>query len=554
VETDRNRTVRAAGLPFHSLPRRRLLFTHHDAVTRHQTAPTRGGGCVRSTGPHRASAIFAATAALLVAILPSADTFATTYTYTIANSVVRNWSTGDDWNAVPVSGSATTLFFTGVLGNGTVNTSNNDIGPFMLNSLSISATGPANGASALIISGTTLNFVANSGTAPSVISVLSGSTLPAIVISAPIILGANLTVNISPASGATTFSGVVSGSDTLTKTGPGTLVLSVSTGNNTFTGDTRIAAGTIELGNVEALVGSTLDMQTADTGSVTFGIPGTNTYNFGGLKGTRGIDNAGNTLSIGGNGQSTSYSGVLSGTGGLVKTGTGALTLTGTSTFSGPTTVTTGSLVLDGRLTGSNVTVQSGGLFGGTGSIAGDLTVGGTLSPGSPPAGIGALTVSGSVTLQNGATTRLGVTGLTSFDEIIGTGAAFTNDGALVLSIDSSGTFANGTTFGLIHGFATPHLGSFDTANMFATGAYAGLDNTAMSNATFYGPDVWVSDWVNSDGNGQNGQRFRFNQTTGTLDLVPEPSTWALAAIAAGMIGVARWRHQRRRSARKTAG
>jgi hypothetical protein len=147
-------------------------------------------------------------------------------------------------------------------------------------------------------------------------------------------------------------------------------------------------------------------------------------------------------------------------------------------------------------------------------TIAGNLTVGGTLSPGSPPAGIGALTGSGSVTLQNGATTRLGVTGLTSFVEIIGTGAAFTNDGALVLSIDSSGTFANGTTFGLIHGFATPHLGSFDTAHMLATGAYAGLDNTAMSNATFYGPDVWVSDWVNSDGNGQNGQRFRFNQTT----------------------------------------
>jgi hypothetical protein len=89
---------------------------------------------------------------------------------------------------------------------------------------------------------------------------------------------------------------------------------------------------------------------------------------------------------------------------------------------------------------------------------------------------------------------------------------------------------------------------------MFATGAYAGLDNTALSNATFYGSDVWVSDWVNSDGNGQNGQRFRFNQTTGTLTLVPEPSTWALAAMAAGMIGVARWRHQRRRFARKTAG
>jgi len=481
-----------------------------------------------------------------VAILPSADATATTFTYTINSSITTQWSAGTDWNAVPVSGSATTLFFTGFLGNGTINTSNNDIGPFLLNSLSISATGPNSGASGLIISGSALNFVANSGTAPSVISVLSGSTLPAIVISNPIVLGGNLTVDISPTSGATTLSGVVSGTDTLTKTGPGTLVLSVSTGNNTFTGDTRIAAGAIELGNVEALVGSTLDMQTADTGSVTFGIPGVHTYKFGGLKGTRGIDNAGNTLSIGGNGQSTTYSGVLSGTGGLVKTGTDALTLTGTSTYSGPTTVTSGSLILDGRLTGSNVTVQSGGLFGGTGSIAGDLTVGGTLSPGSTPGGIGGLTISGSVTLQNGATTLLGVTGSSTFDEIIGTGAAFTNDGALVLSIDSSGTFANGTTFDMIHGFTAPHQGGFDTAHMFATAAYAGLNNTAMSNATFYGPDVWASDWVNSDGNGQNGQRFLFDQTTGTLELVPEPSTWALAAIAAATVGAARWRRRRR--------
>ena len=134
------------------------MVTPHDAAPRQQIAPTRGGGRVRSTGPHRASAILAATAALLVAILPSADAFATTYTYTIDSSITTQWSAGTDWNAVPVSGSATTLFFTGVLGPGTINTSNNDIGPFLLNSLSISATGPANGASGLIISGTTLNF------------------------------------------------------------------------------------------------------------------------------------------------------------------------------------------------------------------------------------------------------------------------------------------------------------------------------------------------------------------------------------------------------------
>jgi len=543
--------VSAAGPPSHPAPvEEEPMMSRHDPAPRRQPAPQHGGRVRRPRSPG-AAVTRLAFVWLLLAVLPAADATAATYTYTINSSVVNQWSAGSGWNAVPVSGSATTLFFTGVLGNGTINTSNNDIGPFQLSSLSISATGPSSGASGLFITGSALNFVSNSGTAPSVISVLGGSTLPAIVISTPIILGGSLSVDISPAAGAITFSGVVSGSDTLTKTGAGTLVLSVSTGDNTFTGDTRIVAGTLELGNVQALEGSTLDMRAGDTGVVTFGItPGTRTYKFGGLEGTRGIDNTGNTLSIGANGKSTTYAGTLSGTGGLVKTGSGGLALTGTSTYSGPTTVTSGSLFLEGRLTASNVTVTSGGLFGGTGSIAGDLTVGGTLSPGSFPGGVGGLTVSGSVTLQNGATTLLGVTGSSTFDEIIGTGGAFTNDGTLALSIDSSGTFANGTTFDMIHGFAAPHLGSFDTAHLVATGAYAGLNDTALVNTTFYGGNVWASGWVNSDANGRNGQRFLFDQTTGTLELVPEPSTWALAAIAAATIGVARWRQRRRRAGR----
>jgi hypothetical protein len=56
------------------------LSTHHDALTRHQTAPHRGGDRVRGTGPHRATALPAAIAALALALLLAADTFAATYT------------------------------------------------------------------------------------------------------------------------------------------------------------------------------------------------------------------------------------------------------------------------------------------------------------------------------------------------------------------------------------------------------------------------------------------------------------------------------------------
>ena len=51
-------------------------------------------------------------------------------------------------------------------------------------------------------------------------------------------------------------------------------------------------------------------------------------------------------LSVGGNGQSTTFSGNLTGPGSLTKTGPGTLTLTGANTFAGSTTVNGGTLQL----------------------------------------------------------------------------------------------------------------------------------------------------------------------------------------------------------------
>ncbi len=61
-----------------------------------------------------------------------------------------------------------------------------------------------------------------------------------------------------------------------------------------------------------------------------------------------------NELTVGGNNQSTTVSGVISDTGvgppggSLVKTGTGTLTLSGTNTYAGSTTINTGTLALSG--------------------------------------------------------------------------------------------------------------------------------------------------------------------------------------------------------------
>ena len=56
---------------------------------------------------------------------------------------------------------------------------------------------------------------------------------------------------------------------------------------------------------------------------------------------------------MGGNNAGTTFSGVLSGPGGLAKTGSGNLILCGSNTYAGPTTVAAGSLTLDFSQLGS---------------------------------------------------------------------------------------------------------------------------------------------------------------------------------------------------------
>jgi autotransporter-associated beta strand protein len=74
-------------------------------------------------------------------------------------------------------------------------------------------------------------------------------------------------------------------------------------------------------------------------------------------------------LTAGGNNASTTYSGVMSGAGGVTKTGTGTWTLTGTNTYTGTTTVSAGILAVSGSaLADSGKLVISGGKVEPTGT------------------------------------------------------------------------------------------------------------------------------------------------------------------------------------------
>jgi autotransporter-associated beta strand protein len=96
----------------------------------------------------------------------------------------------------------------------------------------------------------------------------------------------------------------------------------------------------------------------------------------------------------------------------LVKTGTGTFTLTDTNVYSGGTTVSNGTLLVNnstGSGTGTNfVKAYAGATLGGTGVISGPVSIlaGGVLSPGNPT---GTLTISNSLTLNTGAISSFGL-------------------------------------------------------------------------------------------------------------------------------------------------
>jgi len=356
------------------------------------------------------------------------------------------------------------------------------------------------------LSGDTLTLVGSNGAAP-IIRVGDGSSA-----------GAGYT---------TTVNNVIAGTDGLTKSDLGTLVLTAA---NTYSGDTTINGGVLSVSS-DANLGAASNALALDGG--TLQITGTTfnstarTLTLGSAGGGFSIADAGNTFtvaqSLGGSGGlsklgagtlvltgNNTYSGgttvsagtlqgdsgslqgniadnaalvfnqtsdgiytaVLSGSGTLTKAGAGTLTLNASNSLSGAATVTTGKLVVgDDSHAGASldgmVTVASGASLGGIGTIGG-LNLAGTVAPGNS---IGTLHVTGDVTFQPGSSYQIDAAPNGSSDQIAAGGKVSILGGSAVV-LAQTGTWAPSTNYTIL------------TAAGGVTGQFA----SASSSLTFLDP------------------------------------------------------------------
>ncbi len=107
--------------------------------------------------------------------------------------------------------------------------------------------------------------------------------------------------------------------------------------------------------------------------------------------------------------------------GSLTKEGDGLLHLTADNTYLGDTTINAGELVLDGSIASGETTVNLNGILSGIGTVGGNLTNNGTVSPGDSP---GTLTVNGNYTQTSTGNLIVEIQSLATHDLLAGGGAA----------------------------------------------------------------------------------------------------------------------------------
>ena len=243
-----------------------------------------------------------------------------------------------------------------------------------------------------------------------------------------------------------------------------------------------------------------------------------------------------------GSGAGMTISGQVVGGGSLTKSGASTLTLNTNNTYTGKTTIAAGTLQLgaSGSIDTSSevnlgtagsqgtldVTSKSSYTFGSSQTVSGfgrinlgagkTVSIAGTLAPGNSP---GIITNTGNLTLENTATTIM---------ELAGSGGVAGTD---FDQVQVSGELTYGGTL-TITSWGGYDLTQPGTYTLFDFNSFAGnfsLVSIDAFNLAFDSVDTWTGN--------QGGTVYNFALSTGTLEVVPEPSTYALLMLAAAGLG-----------------
>ena len=208
-----------------------------------------------------------------------------------------------------------------------------------------------------------------------------------------------------------------------------------------------------------------------------------------------------------------------------------------TETYTGATDVTAGTLVVNGNLQSSGVTVRNGGTLKGNITAGGTTAIlsGGTLSVGNSP-GTGSfatLSLAGTDIMEFNASPSRGSAG-TDYDTI-GVSSSLTYGGDLKLTFSGLVTSDPALAFHMFTGAALAgETGSFSHVWIYGTGGTQ-VGSLTDSSGTWSG----LADL----GYGGGTQQFTFTQANGDLIVaVPEPATWALLAFSLTTVMVMRRR------------
>ncbi len=254
------------------------------------------------------------------------------------------------------------------------------------------------------------------------------------------------------------------------------------TGSNEFTiANTTVTAGNIQVDSGSMRVfrtsnASAASLNLADTSGVALNL--SNNFSVGSLSG--GGANGGNvnlgsqTLTVGALNTSTTFSGLLTGTGKLTKTGTGTLTLAGNNTHTGTLTINEGTLSLSGvnnygRVSSAGTSMPTR-LLDGSGTLRADNGSDVTLRRSSAD-------FTGAVEVASGGTLTLGHTDATGTAAVSLQGGtlAFDNSGSYFTAL-SGETLTGGslTTDVTTNDYSTMHNTSGDVVPGSTTHAYHG--------------------------------------------------------------------------------